>query len=70
MDGERLSDDLLNFAENTRQKRLEYFEYALTIPLENIRYETLSVKRGILEDADESFSSEDEIHTEDSESDD
>ena len=70
MDGERLSDDLLDFSENLRQKRCKYFELALTVPLENIRYGMLSVKRGILEDAGEWYSSEEEFHSSDSEIDD
>ena len=63
MDGERLSDELINFAQNTKQKRSKYFDHALTVPLENIRYETLSVKRGFLKDADECSSSEEELYS-------
>ena len=69
IDGERLGDNLLNFSENMKLKRIEYFENALTLPLENIRYDTLSVKRGVFEDVGEWYSSE-ECHSSDSEIDD
>ena len=46
IDGQRLSDDLLDFSENMKKKRVEYFKKALTILLKNIRYDTLSVARG------------------------
>ena len=46
IDGQRLSDDLLDFSGNMKEKRVEYFRKALTIPLENIRYDTLCVTRG------------------------
>ena len=70
IDGERLSDDLLNFSENMKLKRIDYFENALTLPLENIRYVTLSVKREVFEDIGEWYSSEEECHSLDSEIDD
>ena len=54
-----------------KEKRVEYFEKALTIPLENIRYDTLSVTRGGFEDVGEWYSSEEEdLNGSDSEIDD
>ena len=45
IDEQRLSNDLLDFSGNMKEKRVEYFRKALTIPLENIRYDTLCVTR-------------------------
>ena len=60
IDGQRLSDDLLYFSENMKEKQVHYFKKALTIPLENIRYDALSEARGGFEDVGEWYSSEEE----------
>ena len=53
-----------------KEKRVEYFRKALTIPLEKIRYDTLCVTRGGFEDVGELYSSEEEDLDSDSENDD
>ena len=60
IDGQRLSDDLLDFSENLKEKQVHYFKKALTISLENLRYDTLSMARGGFEDVREWYSSEEE----------
>ena len=42
--GELLNDCLVNFGSNIKQKRLEYYEMALSTPLENIRYNNLNIQ--------------------------
>ena len=70
IDEQRLSNDLLDFSGNMKEKRVEYFRKALTIPLENIRYDTLCVTRGGFEDVGEWYSSEEEDLGSNSENDD
>ena len=61
---------MANFARNLQRKRDEYFKCARTVPLENIRYDNLQVKRNAYEDDVENYSSDEEILPYDSDFDD
>ena len=41
-----LSDCLVDFGDNIKQKRLKFFEVAKTTPLQNIKYENLNIFSG------------------------
>ena len=44
--GEVLSDCLVDFGDNIKQKRLKFFEMAKTTLLQNIKYENLNILPG------------------------
>ena len=41
-----LSDCLVDFGDNIKQKQLKFFEMATTTPLQNIKYENLNIFSG------------------------